>query len=179
MELLTRNDLPKLITAESPNIIEIGVEWGGFTDLYYPQLSKNAHLWLLDLWQTEGNDFYFSTLQGQVEKGYDRVQKLYGTKDNVTLVKGSSFENHEEFPDNFFDWIYIDADHSYNGIKTNIEKWYPKLKKGGIFSGHDYDPDPRNVVYDHFSINKVVNEIFPGKFSLTNESYYKSWYFIK
>lgn len=175
-----RTHLPKIINKNKPNIIEIGVEFGGFTDLYYDHITSiGGHIWLLDLWSTEGNDFFFSTRDGQVEKGHQQILKKYGDKKNVTLIKGSSFEKHSTFDDNFFDWIYIDADHSYNGIKTNIEKWFPKLKVGGVFSGHDYDPHPNNIVYSHFAINKVVHEKFDENFDLTNEDYYKSWFFYK
>lgn len=42
------------------------------------------------------------------------------------------------FYDDFFDFIYIDADHTYNSVKDDINAWWPKLKTGGIFSGDDY-----------------------------------------
>jgi hypothetical protein len=36
------------------------------------------------------------------------------------------------------DMIFIDADHDYGAVKKDLINYYPKLKKGGIFAGHDY-----------------------------------------
>ncbi len=36
------------------------------------------------------------------------------------------------------DFIYIDGDHSYEGVKRDLETWFPKVRDGGIISGHDY-----------------------------------------
>jgi hypothetical protein len=37
--------------------------------------------------------------------------------------------------------IFIDGDHDYNAVKNDLINYYPKLKKGGIFAGHDYTED--------------------------------------
>jgi len=36
------------------------------------------------------------------------------------------------------DFLFIDGDHSYAGIKLDCDLWLPKLKKGGIVALHDY-----------------------------------------
>ena len=38
------------------------------------------------------------------------------------------------------DAIYIDANHTYEAAKQDIELWYPKVRKGGMICGHDYLP---------------------------------------
>lgn len=181
MNLPNRNFLPLFVSRDRPKVIEIGVEFGGYTDAYYDHItSLGGHIWLLDLWQTEGNDEYFSARKGQVEKGYEEIKKKYGDKNNVTLIKGNAFEKHKDFEEEYFDWIYIDCDHTYKGISKNIEVWFPKLKTGGIFSGHDYDPDPNNEFFDHMEINRAVNKSFGKRgFGLTGETHYKSWFLEK
>ena len=42
------------------------------------------------------------------------------------------------FPDNFFDFIYIDGDHSYEAVKNDLHMWHPKLKKYGVMCGDDF-----------------------------------------
>lgn len=49
-----------------------------------------------------------------------------------------SIEVSKKFIDGYFDYIYIDGDHSYEGVKKDIEAWYSKVKKNGILAGHDY-----------------------------------------
>lgn len=52
----------------------------------------------------------------------------------------TSFSVISSFPDGYFDFVYIDGDHSYEGAKSDLIKYYPKLKRGGVtrIAGHDY-----------------------------------------
>lgn len=38
-----------------------------------------------------------------------------------------------------FDFVYIDGDHTYEGIKQDIRSYLPLIKDGGIIAGHDYN----------------------------------------
>lgn len=172
---MLRNNLPQFIP-KNAKIAEIGVEYGGFTDIYYqPYYEIN----LVDLWTTEGNDYYFSKRPGQVEYGYEQIYKKYNHKDNVRLIKKRSVDASKLFEDEYFDWVYIDADHAYEAVKEDIIHWLPKLKTGGVISGHDFDPDPNDVNFKMYGVEKAVREFFKDDFELTSESYYKSWYVVK
>ena len=37
------------------------------------------------------------------------------------------------------DFVFVDADHSYEAVRADIQIWWPKIKPGGLLSGHDYD----------------------------------------
>ena len=88
----------------------------------------------------------------------------------------------ELFPDEYFDFIYIDADHNYDAVKSDLEAWWPKLKRGGLFCGHDYhmygqiNTDVKKAV-DEF----VGNQYDIGLTTLDNgkPDECPSWYFIK
>lgn len=43
------------------------------------------------------------------------------------------------------DFLYVDADHSYEGCLSDLESWWPHVKIGGLIAGDDYD-DPRHGV---------------------------------
>ena len=43
-----------------------------------------------------------------------------------------------EFDDGYFDFIYVDATHSYKDSKADVESWWPKLRVGGVMAGDDY-----------------------------------------
>ena len=58
------------------------------------------------------------------------------------------------FKDESLDAVFIDADHSYEAVKMDIQNWMPKVRKGGILAGHDYNSAWSGVV-------RAVNEIFP------------------
>jgi hypothetical protein len=42
------------------------------------------------------------------------------------------------FPDEYFDWIYIDGDHSYEGVVRDIEQAERKVKRDGVLVFNDY-----------------------------------------
>jgi hypothetical protein len=173
---INRDQLINLVKAPNAKIAEIGVEYGGYTKSYY---NDNYEIHLIDMWETEGNDFYFSQKPGQVELGYNQILNKYSDKKNVNIVKMKSADAALLYPDEYFDWVYLDADHSYSAVIEDIKNWLPKVKKGGIFSGHDFNPAANHPYYEKFGVDKAVLEVFKDSFSLTNESNFQSWYIYK
>ena len=58
--------------------------------------------------------------------------------------------------DKSIDFVYIDADHEYESVRKDIAAWHPKIRRGGIISGHDYSSS---------GVYKAVNE----RFNLVNK----------
>jgi cephalosporin hydroxylase len=59
------------------------------------------------------------------------------------------------FDDRLFDFVYIDACHEYQKVTADIEAWLPKIKRGGLIAGHDYNPS-------HAGVRTAVDRIFDG-----------------
>lgn len=99
----------------------------------------------------------------------------------VDVRKGWSVERASEVPDGALDFVYIDADHQYAAVKADIEAWFPKVRAGGIISGHDYleagfPKDPEQ------GVNEAVDEFFAArglKVNFTNERKWLSWWVVK
>lgn len=97
----------------------------------------------------------------------------------------------EYFTSESLDFVYLDASHDYNNVSVDLRAWYPKLKPGALFAGHDFiNGDWRNMVADPtkeqvqtmiYGVKFAVEEFAKEndyKISLTQESI-KSWYFHK
>lgn len=54
------------------------------------------------------------------------------------LLKLTTREASTRFDDGFFDFVFIDADHSEFAVADDITHWKPKVKPGGWLGGHDY-----------------------------------------
>ena len=60
------------------------------------------------------------------------------TDHTIELHQGDSSRVLATFPDSYFDWIYIDADHSYEGVKKDIDRAHRKVKETGFLVFNDY-----------------------------------------
>lgn len=118
------------LLAKEGTVAEIGVNKGDFSEKIL-QITHPQKLHLIDSW---GNARYHQGIQKMVTA---RFQKEIG-QGQVEINIGKSFALAETFPDQYFDWIYIDTDHSYETTKKELESYAPKMKHGGIICGHDY-----------------------------------------
>lgn len=94
----------------------------------------------VDIWKDDGVLSRNDTGCSQVELNalYEALKRDTANKPFVKLCRGYSFDVVKEFPDEYFDFVYIDADHTYEPCLRDIRDWYPKVKKGGILTGDDY-----------------------------------------
>jgi glycosyltransferase involved in cell wall biosynthesis len=72
--------------------------------------------------------------------------------------------------ENNLDFVYIDADHSYEGVKDDLSIWYSKVREGGIIGGHDYD----HVNFP--GVKKAVDELFGPSGSKIHEEGTGVWW---
>eukprot|EP01083_Nonionella_stella_P313706 1127370_1 len=59
-------------------------------------------------------------------------------KNKVEICRNFTSVCVQQFPNEYFDFIYVDARHDYKGVSLDLKEWWPKLKHGGIMAGHDY-----------------------------------------
>jgi len=55
------------------------------------------------------------------------------------------------FEDSFFDLIYIDGDHTFEGVSSDLSVWFSKIRPGGVFCGDDYDWDGVKRAVNNFA----------------------------
>ena len=123
-------------------ICEIGVFAGRN---FFPMIAHNPKTAIaIDAWKALDKQ-YADFLGRMADKPFVKVYREYSTE----AVK--------HFSDEYFDFIYIDGDHTYKGCLQDIEDWYPKVKKGKFLTGDDYvravNPDGT-----HYDVKRAVND---------------------
>lgn len=103
--------------------------------------AKNLKVIAVDTFEGTSNEGHAHDLAKKISifYGFQNNLKRFGIEDNVTIMQMTTDEAVKKVKGKY-PLIFIDADHSYESIKTDITKWREKLKKGGIISGHDYSP---------------------------------------
>lgn len=71
------------------------------------------------------------------------------------------------------DMVYLDADHSYEGYKEDLNLWWNKVKAGGVFSGRDYGHQ------SHPGVTQAVDEFFKSKNLKFNLEIGRVWWLEK
>jgi len=84
---------------------------------------------------------------------YMNVLKSMNMFGQFSVIREKSTDAVRLFPDKYFDFIYIDANHSYEYVSEDIRIWMPKLKPNSLLAGHDYSRKHPGVV-------RAVHEFF-------------------
>ena len=74
----------------------------------------------------------------------------------IATIKSPSHEGGKTFQDGSCDLVFIDADHTYPFVYRDLRAWYWKVKDGGFFGGHDYDPEFEGVIR---AVNEFMKDI--------------------
>jgi len=69
---------------------------------------------------------------------YEEVVNNLKYFSDLNIIKGLSHEIAQQFENDSLDFVFIDGDHSYNGVLADLTAWFPKVKIGGVIGGHDY-----------------------------------------
>lgn len=122
---------------------EIGVWNGGFS-IEILNITRPRELVLVDPWDLLSQQSEDEWTHGRHKDShfmadmFANVESQYGSMENVTICKGFSAKVLSSFPDNYFDWVYIDGNHLYDFVKEDVEISFRKVKSGGIIAGDDY-----------------------------------------
>ncbi len=114
-------------------IVEVG-SYTGTSSRIFNELFVNVIS--VDAWEGGYDDTDIASKQNmdEVEAEFDRYTE--GT--TIIKQKGMSEDISKLYKDNSIDLVYIDADHTYDGVIRDLNLWMPKVKIGGFMSGHDY-----------------------------------------
>ena len=129
---------------------EIGVYKGNFSAAIL-EIVEPRCLHLIDPWAYQerypkswfggdlgGSQGVMDGLHGSVRRRF-RHEIDHG---RVVIHRNFSSEISAQFPAAYFDWIYIDANHTYDAVKADLRAFHPKVKPNGFITGDNYGDRP-------------------------------------
>ena len=162
----------RIVSESSPNglFVEIGA-WFGRSTAYLAQCIKDSgkktKLYVVDTWKgSPAEPFHQQMVQryaGSIYRQFLENMSKAKVDDVITPMEMRSDEAVLAFEDESLDFVFLDASHRYEHILRDLALWYPKVKPGGVFAGHDYQPAWPGVV-------RAVNEFF-GRDAITRIGY--------
>lgn len=158
--------------------VEIGVEEGIFSELIC-QTNPSLTLYGIDPWLSyvRGTQTYN---QQKLSRHYENAVKRLSKYPNCYIIRKYSMDAVMEFYEGSLDFIYIDGDHSFDFVMTDIIEWSKKVKSGGIVSGHDYKDSTSRLPFHTIIATQAytkVHKISPWFIFTKDEA--PSWMWVK
>lgn len=157
---LTQNEMKYFASiAKGKKILEIGTFDGGSASIFCSNGAKEVVT--IDIFEpekitTEGGKSEYTELFKKHSIRYEEVIERLSKFKNCKVIKGDSGEVLKSLPENYYDFIFIDGDHTYEGAKSDYELCKKLVKKNGIIAFHDCQPKFPGVM-------KAVSEVDMNK----------------
>ena len=132
---------------EDKIMVEVGCFKGDSTVLF-AKFGKFKEIYAVDPYKNNIGDITDLCDMKDVKKFFKKAIKKY---EHIFHVEEMSSQAASMFDDGSLDFVYIDALHTYDAVKSDLALWLPKVKKGGFIGGHDYRKRFAGVI-------KAVNE---------------------
>ena len=166
MKIRHRRDLWKLFTPPVPGgAAEIGVAEGLFSADLLAMPCQFPVVYMVDRWRSvpsQKGDAANSQAwhDKNMAEAIARVAK-YG--DRAIQLRGNSTEMADSVANNSLALVYVDCDHSYDGVRDDIRAWFPKLMSGGVMAFHDYENPGYGVkqAVKDFCLNRYEIHLLP------------------
>jgi len=133
--------LSELITNQHiKTVVEIGV-WRGEMSRYMFENCPSIKTYIgIDPYKHWSPSQYKDGKNRHSQKKFDRiyssVKKMYHSHEGATLIRDTSIGAVNKIDQ--IDMVFIDGNHGYEYVKSDIQNYTPKVRNGGIVSGHDY-----------------------------------------
>ena len=155
--------------------VTLGVEVGVFAGQMSAALLRGhpkLHLLMADSWEGGGAGYegdsgdWHATLTQDAQDEFMRQaqQRVKFAENRGIICRERSLNVAARTPNGCQDFVFLDADHSYEGCAADIAAWAPKVRTGGWLCGHDYE----NTDFPKFGVTQAVNE-FVASSGLTLE----------
>lgn len=133
-------------------VAEVGVAFGDFSRKIWDHMNPSK-FYTVDVFDDSVKGMLGKNLFGEANMTHYEWYKNRFSKEIaseiVELRKGYSWECLEQFPDNYFDYVYLDAAHDYMSVSRDVEELKRVVKAGGVIQFNDY------IFYDYSAMSHL------------------------
>jgi hypothetical protein len=142
---------------ENDILVEVGCFLGKSTSYILDEIEKSnkkLQFYAVDTWDLTKDDQFHVTAEMPWGEKYidfskrlgeaafynyfmDNIKYCPGGRNLTKAIQSYSWSAADQFKDDSCSFVFIDAGHSYESVIKDLNAWYPKIKFGGIFAGHD------------------------------------------
>eukprot|EP00927_Polykrikos_kofoidii_P062339 TRINITY_DN57147_c0_g1_i1.p1 TRINITY_DN57147_c0_g1~~TRINITY_DN57147_c0_g1_i1.p1 ORF type:complete len:256 (-),score=35.40 TRINITY_DN57147_c0_g1_i1:105-872(-) len=125
--------------------VELGAQRGLFTAQVLEGWRQAAWFVMIDVWKPQRN--YHDSANVPMRKHLsimayaravaDELEKR-GRASYVSLCRNTTIRCARLFEDASLDFVYVDARHDRQSVLQDLQTYWPKIREGGVFAGHDY-----------------------------------------
>lgn len=143
-------------------VLEVG-SWIGRTAVVMADCMVEGHVVVhcVDTWEGTPTDMtgYLAVEAGGKDALFEAWKQTVGHRLDKTIFPWMGTSAHWAGAHwEPFDFMFIDADHTYEGCRQDIENWWPHLAEDGMMVGHDF------ATKDHEGVTKAVHDLFGEEF---------------
>jgi len=132
-----RNRLAKLFGELNLNVgAEIGVERAAYTKVL-AEANPHLKLYAIDAWRRY-RSYRDHVSQTQLDDFEAQSRAAMAGYPKCELIKGWSTDVALDFPHGSLDFVYIDANHTFDYVMEDLICWGRRVRSGGIIAGHDF-----------------------------------------
>ena len=137
-------------TIGSFKMAEIG-SYAGDSGSVFAQYAK--YIYCIDPWKNDYDEKDKSSSLFPMELVFRHFVLKMKRFVNYTHLRITSEEASKNIRDEALDMVYIDANHTYESVIKDLNLWGPKVRAGGIVSGHDLQdqfPGVKKALLEYF-----------------------------
>lgn len=153
----------EMVAAASPKstFVEVGA-WKGMSAAFMAVEIANSHkdikFFCVDTWRGTSNEMVHAldpdiTKHGSILNIF--TQNTKPVAGFINAIQVPSTVAPRLFEDASIEFVFIDADHTYEAVKQDIAAWLPKVKPGGYIGGHDMVAE---------AVHRAVSEVFGSNY---------------
>ena len=141
------------------HFVEIG-SWKGKSSAYMAveiaNSGKDIKFDCIDPWPDwKESGEYFETLCENLYETF--LSNIEPVKNYIKPIRNTSLGSVNDYIDGSLDFVFIDGNHEYDFVFSDIKNWLPKVKCGGVLAGHDYHaPSVISAVSDN-NLNNIIS----------------------